>query len=273
MKLFKFLKRILIVLLVFVLLISVGYTYFISPNDYKFSNFEYTTDQIPSEFDHFKIAFFSDCNISTQEDVTRFEKIIGELNTKTFDMIIFGGDLFEDKPIESDTISKVLKSIDCKYGKFAVLGDKDSTLETTSILNKGGFEVLDNQQRTIYYENKTISLLGLNNQNASSLITNKNKDLFQLAICHQPDTFIDNYEDINLQISGHSLGGSIYFPLLGSLFTDDGFKTYNHGTYTQADATLYVSNGLKGTSKIPYKFFASNEIKFITLVYEQATIE
>ena len=87
MKLFKFLKRILIVLLVFVLLISVGYTYFISPDDYKFSNFEYTTDQIPSEFDHFKIAFFSDCNISTQEDVTRFEKIITELNTKTFDMV------------------------------------------------------------------------------------------------------------------------------------------------------------------------------------------
>ena len=273
MKLFKILKRIFIVLLVLILSVSAGYTYFISPNDYKFSTYSYTTDKIPSEFDHFKIAFFSDCNISSKDDITRFEKIIKELNNKTFDMVIFGGDLFEDKPLESDTVSKILKSIDCKYGKFAVLGDKDSTLETTNVLNKGGFEVLDNHQRTIYYENKTISLLGLNNKEASSLINDSNKNLFQLAINHQPDSFDDNYKDVNLQLSGHSLGGSIYFPFLGSLFTDTGFETYNHDIYTKSKATLYVTNGLQGTSKIPYKFFASNEIKFITLVYEQATLE
>ena len=75
MKLFKILKRIFIVLLVLILSVSAGYTYFISPNDYKFSTYSYTTDKIPSEFDHFKIAFFSDVHINSKEDVKRFETI------------------------------------------------------------------------------------------------------------------------------------------------------------------------------------------------------
>lgn len=273
MKLFKFLKKIFFILIILSVVVAGGYTYFISPDDYTFTVYEYKTNKIPSVFDYFKIAFFSDTHLKTKEDITRFEEIINELNTKTFDMVIFGGDLYESDIISSDKVSKILKSIECNYGKFAVLGEKDKALEVTEILNRGGFEVLDNQQRTIYYENKNISLLGLNNQDASTLINDTNKNLFQLAISHKPDTFESNYKNVQLQLSGHSLGGSIYIPFLGGLLTDDSSKTYNHGIYTKDSAVLYVTNGLKGTSDFPYKLFASNEVKFITLKYEQETLE
>lgn len=273
MKLFRILRKTILILIVLSLLIVTGYTYFVSPTDYKFSTYQYETDQIPSVFNQFKIAFFSDCHIKTSDDVTRFDEIITELNTKTFDMVIFGGDLFENKPIETEKISKILKKIESQYGKFAVLGEKDDTLEVTKVLNDGGFEVLNDQQRTIYYENKTISLLGLNNADASTLINEKNKDLFQLAIAHKPDTFKSNYKNVDLQLSGHSLGGSFYIPFIGSLMSDEGCTTYNHGLYTKSNASLYVTNGIKGTSQLPYKLFASNEVKFITLIYQQQTLE
>ena len=273
MKLFKLLNKIFLILVVVSFLIAAGYTYFISPNDYKFSTYEYTSSKIPSEFDHFKIAFFSDVHLNSKEDIERFETIIKELNTKTFDMVIFGGDLYEEEIISSEQVSKILKSIECQYGKFAVLGEKDKALEITELLTKGGFEVLDNQQRTIYYENKTISLLGLNNQDASTLINDTNKSLFQLAISHMPDTFKNNDKTVNLQLSGHSNGGCIYIPFVGGMVVDENCKTYNHGLYKTDNSILYVTNGLKGTSDFPFKLFAANEIKLITLNYEQEVLQ
>lgn len=274
MRLFKILKRIILVLIVLSLLVITAYTYFISPNDYSFSSYQYTTKDIPSAFDNFKIAFFSDCHLKTSEDIQRFDKIINDLNEKTFDMIIFGGDLFEGDAVETSQVSKILKKIDCQYGKFAVLGEKDnSSIEVIETLNEGGFEVLNNEARTIYYKNKKISLLGLNGKNAKKAITTENKKLFKIAVTHYPDTFDNNYKDIHLQLSGHSNGGYIYFPFLGSLITDENCDVYNHGIYTKNNAKLYVTNGLKGTSKIPYKFLAKNEIKFITLIYDQQTTD
>lgn len=273
MRLFKLLNKIFLVLVVLSIIVAGGYTYFISPDDYKFSTYEYTSSKIPSVFDHFKIAFFSDVHINSKEDVKRFETIIKELNTKTFDMVIFGGDLYEEDIISSEEVSKILKSIECQHGKFAVLGEKDKALEITELLTKGGFEVLNNQQRTIYYENKTISLLGLNHQDASTLINDTNKTLFQLAVSHMPDTFKNNEKVVDLQLSGHSNGGNIYIPFIGGMVLDENCKTYNHGIYETPNSTLYVTNGVKGTSDFPFKLFAANEIKFITLNYEQDILE
>lgn len=273
MRFVKILKKIVLVLIVLSLLLITAYTYFISPDDYTFSSSQYITQKIPSVFDHFKIAFFSDCHLKTKYDIQRFSEIIDELNEKTFDMAIFGGDLYEGDAIETNEVSKILKKIDCQYGKFAVLGEKDnSTIEIIETLNEGGFEVLNNEQRTIYYKNKKISLLGLNGKNASKAITKENKNLFKIAVSHYPDTFDKNYKNIDLQLSGHSNGGYIYFPLLGSLITDENCNVYNHGSYTKSNAKLYVTNGLKGTSKIPYKFLSRNEIQFITLIYDQENI-
>ena len=67
----------------------------------------------------------------------------------------------------------------------------------------------------------------------------------KIGIAHQPDTFIQASNTVDLQISGHSCGGSIYIPYFGPLLPIDGAKTYNHGQYEKKGATLLVSNGIK----------------------------
>ena len=271
MKLLKILKRIICLLVVFSIISLIGYTYFLSPTNYAISSYQYTSSKIPSQFDHFKIALFSDCHIKTNDDIERFEKMIDDLNDKPFNMVVFGGDLFEDSIFDGENVSRILKKIDCKYGKFAVLGEKDESLsmEITKILNDGGFEVLNNQNRTIYYNQEKISLLGLDSNKKASTLTKKGNKLFNIALVHTPDSFEHNSNTVDLQLSGHSNGGYFYFPFLGGLVTSDGCETYNHGKYTQGDSTLLITNGVKGTSDLPYKFLCRNEIKLITLNYEQ----
>lgn len=266
MKKLKMIRRLIMILIVFGLLFLGYYTYMISPTDYQFTTHEYVNKKVDSSLNGFKIAYIADTNLTNKKSVERFEEIISKLNDRPFDMVIFGGDLFDGPIIESKTISQALKSIHCQYGKFAVLGEKDETssLEVTQILNEGGFEVIDNTVRTIYYKETQFLLYAYHDESNFDKLKEDVKTI-TVNIAHQPDTFQTTQGKFDLQLSSHSYGGSIYIPYYGALLTPDGAKTYHHGVYEKSNSTLVVSNGISGPSAFPYKFFAKNEINFITL--------
>ena len=161
MKKLKLIRRLILLLIVFGLFFTAYYTYAISPNDYTFSTYNYVNKDVTSALNGFKIAYISDTNLTDKESVSRLKKMIDKLNSYPFDMVIFGGDLYDGAIVESKDVSAALKSIECKYGKFAILGEKDnsSSLEVTQILNDGGFEVLENTARTIHYKEASFLLL------------------------------------------------------------------------------------------------------------------
>lgn len=181
-------------------------------------------------------------------------------------MVIFGGDLYDEQVFKADEVSQILKKIQCQYGKLAVLGEHDeaSSLEVTQVLNNGGFEVLSNETRPIYYKETNFTLVAYDDEyDFSQFKTSQDKLI--LGISHQPDTFTQAKNVVDLQLSGHSYGGSVYLPYLGAMFPIEGAKTYNHGKYEEKNATLIVSNGLSGPSSFPYKVLCPNQVNFVVL--------
>lgn len=266
MKFFKIIKRLILLLIVFGLLSFTYYAYFVSPNDYTITHYTYKHKSIPSNLSGLKIAFISDLNLNKETGTKKLEKAIDELNDQPFDIIIFGGDLYDGDIFQNKEISSLLKKITCKYGKFAVIGekDKDNENEVIQILNNGGFEVLNNETRTLYYKD-TSFVLAAGNEELDISKLNSTTQTIKVCVSHQPDTFINNKGKIDLQLSGHSYGGSIYIPYLGAILPIDGARAYNHGTYEEDNSTLYVSNGFSGPYSFPYKLFARNQILIITL--------
>ena len=265
-KAFRVIKRFTLCIIVLSLVLLGIYAYAFSPDDYSFYAKDYLFDTLSDELSGITIAYFSDLNLTDDASIEHFSEIVDEINEHPFDLIIFGGDLFDDTVFKAAEVASLLKNIECSYGKFALLGDKDqtSTTEVTQILNDGGFEVLKNEKRTIYYNNATFTLIADDEQFDITELE-LNQDEFTLCIAHTPDTFIQNKGKVTLQISGHSYGGSIYIPYLGALIKEEGAKTYNHGTYSEEGSTLVVSNGVSGPSSFPYKLFARNHIELITL--------
>jgi len=259
-------KRIIVLLIILGLIFGCYfYSKEIATKRVTTKNYNYQSTTIPSEFDGFKIGFISDIYIKDAEDIKHLESIVETLNQSKCDMIIFGGDLFESEIIEQETVISILKKADATYGKFAVLGEKDFiNLDTTiSILENSGFEVLRNAQRNIYYNNASISLLGLESNTDLSPF---NSDKITLAIIHEPDYFNELKNTfIGLQISGHTNGGYIYLPYIKALNTVNQGKLYNHGRYTENDSTLLVSNGLGMESGHEYRFFCPMQIVVVTL--------
>jgi Predicted phosphohydrolases len=262
----KTIKRIVILLLIILMLIGTYvYSRFIVMNMIKINRINYQSEELPEAFNGFKIGFISDIYIKDSSDLKRLEDIVNNLNKQNCDLVIFGGDLYESATFEQNKVSELLTKVNANYGKFAVLGEKDFIeLETSiSILENGGFEVLRNTHRPIYYNGSFISLLGLESNSDISQFQN---NLFTLAIIHEPDYFTSLQEQaINLQISGHTNGGYVYIPFIGALNTIPGGLNYNHGTYKKNNKTLIVSNGLGMEKNQKYRFFATPEILVINL--------
>ena len=268
-KKFIWIRNTIIILLGLLLILFVCDHLFGFSSNYSFSQDTFSSNTIPKEFDGFTIAFISDLNIADKSDLTRIDKIVNELNKKDIDMIVFGGDIFDSTPFENEQTIEVLKSIHSKYGKFAVTGEKDQTdINTcTNILTESGFEVLHNEIRNIYYQNACINLIGLeNNGDCSSLINDSNKNNFKLAIVHQPDYFDEvKKSSVQLQLSGHTLGGYIRLPFLGGMIKKDLGTNYVSGQHESNNTTLIISNGINKETNEKYRIFTRDEINIITL--------
>lgn len=266
MKFFKIIRKFILLIIVFGILYLTYTTYFISPTAYAITNETYTHQKINSSLNGLKIAYISDLNLNEKTGLKTLEKAINDLNKRPFDMVIFGGDLYDGKIFQSKDVSALLKKIVCKYGKFAILGDKDEDAKTETIqtLQNGGFEVLDNEVRTLYYKDTSLTLIAANDKSQIADFETNPKTI-QLCVAHEPDTFANHKGKIDLQLSGHSYGGSIYIPYFGPLIPQDGAKIYNHGTYKEKGSTLIVSNGFSGPESFPYKLFSKNQILIVTL--------
>lgn len=263
MKKKKIIRTGILAILVLVLVLFTGYTCLFSKSHYSFDRMTYSSGLLPDGFKGFKIVDLSDIHISTSKDIDRLEKIVDEIEDQSYDMVVFTGDLYENKPIEDARVQKILKKLQPSYGKFAILGDEDRAHsdEVTSILNEGGFEVLHDSARTIHYRNSSFILYG---QDLNSHETIPDNDNFVLTLSHYPDSFIKNKGHTQLQLSGHSNGGTIWLPVIGPLVKCDHATTYNHGTYTENNSRLIVSNGLAPRHNYHFKVFTENEVIVLT---------
>lgn len=89
-----------------------------------------------------------------------------------------------------------------------------------------------------------------------------------LLLSHCPD-YADEIKElpIDLQLSGHSHGGQIRFPLLGELSTPPYAQKYVQGLYQISDSALqvYTNRGI-GTTILPIRFLCRPELTVIELV-------
>lgn len=268
----KKIRTIKLLLLVIVIVGSgFGYYYsrYIAPDSYTIKKTTITNNTLPNEFKNFEIGFISDINLQDSSDVTRLKKIINSLNSENVDMVIFGGDLFLNTPFDADKVIEILSSVKSKYGKFAVLGEKDmaSSSDVTAILNEGGFEVLHNEYRPIYFNNAAISLFGLEaTGDINGLLNEANSESYKLVAVHEPDYFTTtSSSNIALQLSGHTMGGYVRLPFIGGLFKKTNGNTYISGEHTKGKSQLLISNGLSMEAGYNYRLFCPNQINIITL--------
>jgi predicted MPP superfamily phosphohydrolase len=183
------------------------------------------------------------------------------------------------------TIAENLKGIEAKYGAYAVLGNHDGLFDDQQIaaeLERAGINVLQNEIRFIKKDNQQIRLLGLKDHlklnswytfdaDVRSVIAQNEPGGDIIVLEHSPDVFeVLNYyknlgTDFKLMLAGHTHGGQIWFPVLGTPLIPSSFgQKYARGHISEKGSDLFVTSGV-GTSILPLRFGVPPEIAVLTI--------
>jgi len=84
-----------------------------------------------------------------------------------------------------------------------------------------------------------------------------------VLLVHEPD-FAGYVKDVDLQLSGHSHGGQIRFPLLGAPVLPVMGRRYPRGLRRIGPLTLYTNVGI-GTIWLPMRLNCPPEVTLLTL--------
>jgi predicted MPP superfamily phosphohydrolase len=142
------------------------------------------------------------------------------------DIIVLTGDFVTHNPSPIHQLSQHLKHLKSDVGIYAILGNHDYHYpQSEAIVIKGlsliGIEVLINQ--VVYPFGEKLALVGLadlfsgkfESKSVMELIDN---NIPRIVLSHNPDTaeFLQPWR-VDLQLSGHTHGGQIVFPNVGTL--------------------------------------------------------
>lgn len=254
-------------IIIFILLFLYGY--FIET--YNLVEKEYTLpiNNLPETFKDLKIVQFSDILYNNNYDNSLLEKVVDKINEENADIVIFSGDLFSNEKLNKESITYLkglLTSINSNLYKFAVYGDNDLKYKDSyeEILKDSEFELLDNKSKLLFYkENEPINIMGLTNLDNIDEALIPELDIvtdYNIVITHKPDLFKElKNKDINVVLSGHSLGGIINIPYYGGLIKKDGANSYINGKYELDNKLLFINNGI-GYEKYKFRLFNSPSI-------------
>ena len=256
----KFLKVLAVLFLIVALIIAfIFYGTTVSVTNVTIVNQTIESSKISEETSNLKIAFISDIHYNHFMNYERLENMIEKINANKPDMILFGGDLFDDPstypPTEESQqeLITLLKSLQADLGKFAVLGEED------------------HEHLLITKNNATaVNLIGIDSQiggnpDISLAFENVDTSAYTIVLTHAPDIVNElPLSNIDLVLAGHSHGGQIALPFIGALQKKEGASVYSNGEYTINQTKLIVSNGL-GTTESDIRIFADPQCHMIRL--------
>lgn len=250
---------------------------------------EYCSEDLPVEFDGYRIVHFSDAHVGTFTGGKRhlLEKAIETINSQKADLIVFTGDLQNMMPSEIRPVAPILSKLRAKDGVVSILGnhdyavyvDADSTTkaayerETRAIERQMGWKLLLNEHLKVRRGNDSIVIAGMENDGESMLapklgdvkkaLCGLTNEPFTVMLEHDPSCWrrkILPQSQAQLTLSGHT--HAMQFELFGWSPASLIYKEWG-GVFYEGERAINVSTGLGGF--MPFRFGVPGEIVVITL--------
>lgn len=199
------------------------------------------------------------------------ERISREINLLQPDLILYLGDFLTHNTSRVPDLAKLLGQSTARLGSFGVLGNHDhwsSGVPLPRALEKNGIQLLTNRSFKIPGEDD-VYLSGLDSFWAGhpdpSILDRTPLHSRHILLVHEPDAFLQvTNPRVRLQISGHTHGGQIRFPLWGALVLPAWGQHFDQGLFTRQNRQLYVNRGV-GTLMPHVRFDCPPEITVFEL--------
>ncbi|MEP7265543.1 MAG: metallophosphoesterase [Bacteroidota bacterium] len=242
--------------------------------NYRVKKLKLTSTRIPKAFQGFRIVQISDIHTGSFIGDDALANAVKIINDQNADIVLFTGDLVNNKHEEALPHIKHLKEIKSKYGIYSTLGnhdygdyvkwdspkDKQKNLESLIAIHKSmGWDILLDEHRTIEHNGDRISLIGVQNWSSHlrfpkygsmELATeNIHYSAFNILMTHDPSHWraeiLNAYHEIDLTLSGHTHGMQFGIEIPGFKWSPVQY-VYKEwaGLYNEGHQHLYVNRGL-----------------------------
>lgn len=270
--------------------------YGITKGKYDFSVKKITMKfkNLPKSFDGFTITQISDVHSGSFDSMDGVQKGINLINKLKSDVVLFTGDLVNNRADEFDPYISLFGSISAPLGKFSIMGNHDygeyipwesaaakrknfeSLIENHG---KAGFKILLNENTVFSRGDDKIALVGIENwglppfpqygdiNKASADLDN---NIFKVLMSHDPSHWdaqvLQHPTNFDLTLSGHTHGMQFGIEIPGVFkWSPVKFKYPRWaGLYEVEDKKLYVNRGF-GFIGFPGRVGIWPEITQITL--------
>lgn len=241
---------------------------------YNFRVLNYTLhfEDLPDAFDGYRITQISDIHSGSFDNKEKIEYAVDLVNEQQSDVILFTGDMVNNKATEMLPWKETFSRLNAKDGKFSVLGNHDygdyvdwnsasekvqNLEDLKSIQKEIGFDLLLNEHRYLEKNGEKIAIVGVENwgkgfkqkgdlKKASSQI---NSDDFKILMTHDPshwdaEVVNDDYH-YHLTLSGHTHGMQFGIEIPGWIKWSPAKWRYNQwaGIYETLGQYINVNRG------------------------------
>jgi predicted MPP superfamily phosphohydrolase len=271
--------RILLNTIVLLLAFVVFWAFFIEPDRLIVREQTIELDNWPRALDGLKVAVISDIHAGASFiNDKKLHLIVERTNQLHPDLILILGDYMSSngrisRRVEPEVFGAVLKNLSAPFGTYSVLGNHDVWYKRATVragLEHNGIKVLDNEVTQLQVRGVPLWLVGLADlwtspQMIEETVAEVPEGQAMIALTHNPDIFPDVPQRVPLLLAGHTHGGQVRFPFIGSVVQSSKFgQLYERGHVFQNNHHLFVTTGI-GTSIVPVRFGVTPEIVLLTL--------
>jgi uncharacterized protein len=228
---------------------------------------------LPTAFRGLKIIHISDIHSGSFTNKKAVQKGVDLILKQKPDLILFTGDLVNDRAIEMEQYMEVFNRLKAPMGVFSTLGNHDygdyirwesqeekrANLERLKeVHGELGWRLLMNEHVVLEKDQQTITLLGIENWSAkgsfpkygrlSDAYKGAEPQTFKILMSHDPSHWEaevrPDYPDINLMLAGHTHGMQFGVEVPGFRWSPVQY-VYKQwaGLYEEGDQKLYVNRG------------------------------
>jgi predicted MPP superfamily phosphohydrolase len=236
-------------------------------------------DNWPNERRGLKIAVLSDIHAGGWfVDEKKLRLIVERTNQLQPDLIVILGDYMSGEGWMShrmlpETFSAILKDFRAPLGVYSVLGNHDWWWDGARVrrgLETNGIKVLEDEVLEVKTRGTSFWLVGLADfwtrpQHIAQTTAKTPDNSAVIALTHNPDIFPRLPQRVQLLLAGHTHGGQVQFPIIGSVVHASDFgDRYLQGHVVENGHHLFITTGI-GTSIMPIRFGVPPEIYLVTL--------
>lgn len=223
---------------------------------------------LPEELEGYTIAQITDTHTGLIFTKEWQEAVVQKIMKEQPQLIVHTGDIGDTKPQEIAESLTPLKELSAPDGVYYVFGnhEKYHTLSCwQEYFRENNLTVLENE--TVFIHD-CLAVSGAKAQGHYAQFTAQDflnavpQESFHIYLHHHPASFQGSAPFIDLQLSGHTHGGTVFFlaPLIK--YFNAGFVS---GVYEQDTAKLYVSCGTGIWSYTAFRLFVPSEITILHL--------